>query len=128
MTRVYKSISYMSKSAVLLILISCVANADTTTTPLNFFDNEKNLELSNISYHGMGGQSRSKKNKRDREIRILKHSLRNIEFQECILEILINKSNDPDASLLSITKASNGNKIELKKISRVDYQSCKSNK
>ena len=69
-----------------------------------------------------------KKNKIKREMRALKHYLKNVPYQECVLEMLIKSGNDPDSSLLSVNRASNGNKIELRKILKENYQSCKSYK
>ncbi|MDC3084912.1 hypothetical protein OA439_03440 [Gammaproteobacteria bacterium] len=130
MTKTYKSLSYLITVAVLFFLVSNPANANLVDSNFIFFENKKDFELSNISYHGMGSGSknRSKKNKSKREMRALKHSLKNVPYQECILEMLIENGNDRDASLLLVDRALNGNKIELRKILKENYQSCKSYK
>ncbi len=130
MTKVYKSLSYLITVAVLFFLMSNPVNANLAYSNFIFFENKKDFELSNISYHGMGSGSKnsSKKNKSKREMRALKRSLKNVLYQECILEMLIENGNDRNASLLSLNRALNGNKIELKKILKENYQSCKSYK
>ena len=107
-----------------------MASANLVYSNFIIFEGKKDFELSNISYHGMGSGSKnsSKKNKIKREMRALKHSLKNVSYQECILEMLIKDGNDADSSLLSVNRALNGNKIELRKILKENYQSCKSYK
>ncbi|MAU57945.1 MAG: hypothetical protein EVA83_01550 [Hyphomicrobiales bacterium] len=130
MTKTYKSLSYLITVAVLFFLVSNPANANLVDSNFIFFENKKHFELSNISYHGMasGSKNRSKKNKSKREMRALKHSLKNVPYQECILEMLIENGNDRDASLLLVDRALNGNKIGLRKILKENYQSCNSYK
>ena len=130
MTRIYKTLSYLITAAILFFLLSSLASANLVYSNFIIFEGKKDFELSNISYHGMGSGSKSssKKNKIKREMRALKHSLKNVSYQECILEMLINNGNDPDSSLLSVNRALNGNKIELRKILKENYQSCKSYK
>ena len=130
MTRIYKTFSYLFTAAILFFLLSSLASANLVYSNFIIFEGKKDFELSNISYHGMGSGSKSssKKNKIKREMRALKHSLKNVSYQECILEMLIKNGNDPDSSLLSVNRALNGNKIELRKILKENYQSCKSYK
>ena len=130
MTRIYKTFSYLITAAILFFLLSSLASANLVYSNFIIFEGKKDFELSNISYHGMGSGSKSssKKNKIKREMRALKHSLKNVSYQECILEMLIKNGNDPDSSLLSVNRALNGNKIELRKILEENYQSCKSYK
>ena len=130
MTRIYKTFSYLITAAILFFLLSSLASANLVYSNFIIFEGKKDFELSNISYHGMGSASKnsSKKNKIKREMRALKHSLKNVSYQECILEMLIKNGNDPDSSLLSVNRALNGNKIELRKILKENYQSCKSYK
>ncbi|MEC8315979.1 MAG: hypothetical protein VXY36_04995 [Pseudomonadota bacterium] len=130
MTRIYKTFSYLVIAAILFFLLSSLASANLVYSNFIIFEGKKDFELSNISYHGMGSGSKSssKKNKIKREMRALKHSLKNVSYQECILEMLIKNGNDPDSSLLSVNRALNGNKIELRKILKENYQSCKSHK
>ncbi|MEC7088732.1 MAG: hypothetical protein VXW64_05000 [Pseudomonadota bacterium] len=130
MTRIYKTFSYLVIAAILFFLLSSLASANLVYSNFIIFEGKKDFELSNISYHGMGSGSKSssKKNKIKREMRALKHSLKNVSYQECILEMLIKNGNDPDSSLLSVNRALNGNKIELRKILKENYQSCKSYK
>ena len=130
MTRIYKTFSYLITAAILFFLFSSLASANLVYSNFIIFEGKKDFELSNISYHGMGSGSKnsSKKNKIKREMRALKHSLKNVSYQECILEMLIKDGNDPDSSLLSVNRALNGNKIELRKILKENYQSCKSYK
>ena len=130
MTKIYKTFSYLITAAILFFLLSSLASANLVYSNFIIFEGKKDFELSNISYHGMGSGSKSssKKNKIKREMRALKHSLKNVSYQECILEMLIKNGNDPDSSLLSVNRALNGNKIELRKILKENYQSCKSYK
>ena len=130
MTKTYKSLSYLITVSVLFFLMSNPANANLAYSNFIFFENKKGFELSNISYHGMGSGSKnsSKKNKSKREMRALKRSLKNVAYQECILEMLIENGNNRDASLLSLNRALNGNKIELRKILKENYRSCNSYK
>ena len=130
MTRIYKTFSYLITAAILFFLMSNLASANLAYSNYILFEGKKDFEMSNISYHGMGSGSKnsSKKNKIKREMRALKHSLKNVSYQECILEMLIENGNDPDSSLLSVNRALNGNKIELRKILKENYQSCKSYK
>lgn len=130
MTRIYKTFYYLITAAILFFLLSSLASANLVYSNFIIFEGKKDFELSNISYHGMGSGSKSssKKNKIKREMRALKHSLKNVSYQECILEMLIKNGNDPDSSLLSVNRALNGNKIELRKILKENYQSCKSYK
>ena len=130
MTRIYKTFSYLITAAILFFLLSSLASANLVYSNFIIFEGKKDFELSNISYHGMGSGSKSssKKNKIKREMRALKHSLKNVSYQECILEMLIKNGNDPDSSLLLVNRALNGNKIELRKILKENYQSCKSHK
>tara|TARA_B100000424_G_C22675630_1_gene370449 strand:+ start:122 stop:514 length:393 start_codon:yes stop_codon:yes gene_type:complete len=130
MTRIYKTFSYLITAAILFFLLSSLASANLVYSNFIIFEGKKDFELSNISYHGMGSGSKSssKKNKIKREMRALKHSLKNVSYQECILEMLIKNGNDADSSSLSVNRALNGNKIELRKILKENYQSCKSYK
>ena len=130
MTRIYKTFCYLITASILFFLLSSLASANLVYSNFIIFEGKKDFELSNISYHGMGSGSKSssKKNKIKREMRALKHSLKNVSYQECILEMLIKSGNDPDSSLLSVNRALNGNKIELRKILKENYQSCKSYK
>ena len=130
MTRINKALSYLITAAILFFLMSNLASANLAYSNYILFEGKKDFEMSNISYHGMGSGSKnsSKKNKIKREMRALKHSLKNDPYQECVLEMLIKSGNDPDSSLLSVNRASNGNKIELRKILKENYQSCKSYK
>lgn len=130
MAGIYKTLSYLIMTAILFFLMSNLASANLAYSNFILLEGKKDFELSNISYHGMGSGSKnsSKKNKIKREMRALKHSLKNIPYQECVLEMLIKSGNDPDASLLSVNRALNGNKIELRKILKENYQSCKSYK
>ena len=130
MTRINKALSYLITAAILFFLMSNLASANLAYSNYILFEGKKDFEMSNISYHGMGSGSKnsSKKNKIKGEMRALKHSLKNVPYQECVLEMLIKNGNDPDSSLLSVNRASNGNKIELRKILKENYQSCKSYK
>ena len=130
MTRINKALSYLITAAILFLLMSNLASANLAYSNYILFEGKKDFEMSNISYHGMGSGSKnsSKKNKIKREMRALKHSLKNVPYQECVLEMLIKSGNDPGLSLLSVNRASNGNKIELRKILKENYQSCKSYK
>ena len=130
MTRINKALSYLITAAILFFLMSNLASANLAYSNYILFEGKKDFEMSNISYHGMGSGSKnsSKKNKIKREMRALKHSLKNVPYQECVLEMLIKSGNDPGLSLLSVNRASNGNKIELRKILKENYQSCKSYK
>ena len=130
MTRINKALSYLITAAILFFLMSNLASANLAYSNYILFEGKKDFEMSNISYHGMGSGSKnsSKKNKIKREMRALKHSLKNVPYQECILEMLIENGNDRDASLLLVDRALNGNKIELRKILKENYQSCKSYK
>ena len=130
MTRIYKTFSYLITAAILFFLLSSLASANLVYSNFIIFEGKKDFELSNISYHvmGSGSKSSSKKTKIKREMRALKHSLKNVSYQECILEMLIKNGNDPDSSLLLVNRALNGNKIELRKILKENYQSCKSHK
>ena len=130
MTRINKALSYLITAAILFFLMSNLASANLAYSNYILFEGKKDFEMSNISYHGMGSGSKnsSKKNKIKREMRALKHSLKNVPYKECVLEMLIKSGNDPDSSLLSVNRASNGNKIELRKILKENYQSCKSYK
>ena len=130
MTKIYKTFSYLITAAILFFLLSSLASANLVYSNFIIFEGKKDFELSNISYHGMGSGSKSssKKNKIKREMRALKHSLKNVSYQECILEMLIKNGNDADSSSLSVNRALNGNKIELRKILKENYQSCKSYK
>ncbi len=125
MTKIYKSLSCLITVAVLFFLVSNPATANLVDSNFTFFENKKDFELSNISYHGTGSGSI---NKTKREMRALKRSLKNVPYQECILKILIENGSDRDASLLSMNRALNGNMIELRKILRENYQSCESYK
>jgi|TARA_B110000438_G_scaffold297506_2_gene343996 hypothetical protein len=68
-----------------------------------------------------------KKTKNDRKIRTLKRLIKNGDFQKCMHEILIEKNGDLESNLFSITAASNGSKVELRKLARLNYRSCQNN-
>ena len=129
MTRIYKTFSYLITAAILFFLLSSLASANLVYSNFIIFEGKKILNC--LIFHITAWEVEAKavqKNKIKREMRALKHSLKNVSYQECILEMLIKNGNDPDSSLLSVNRALNGNKIELRKILKENYQSCKSYK
>lgn len=117
----------------ILVLVSFIFVVTSSSTFANSYSNYSNLQYTenvneymiyDISDHyGTSG----KKTKNDRKIRTLKRLIKNGDFQKCMHEILIEKNGDLETNLFSITAASNGSKVELRKLARLNYRSCQNN-
>lgn len=117
----------------ILVLVSFIFVVTSSSTFANSYSNYSNLQYTenvneymiyDISDHyGTSG----KKTKNDRKIRTLKRLIKNGDFQKCMHEILIEKNGDLESNLFSITAASNGSKVELRKLARLNYRSCQNN-
>lgn len=117
----------------ILVLVSFIFVVTSSSTFANSYSNYSNLQhtenvnefmIYDISDHyGTSG----KKTKNDRKIRTLKRLIKNGDFQKCMHEILIEKNGDLESNLFSITAASNGSKVELRKLARLNYRSCQNN-
>ncbi|MDG2187196.1 MAG: hypothetical protein P8K09_02905 [Hyphomicrobiales bacterium] len=124
MITIFKHILVLVSFIFVVTSSSVFANSYSNYSNLQYTENVNEYMIYDISDHyGTSG----KKTKNDRKIRTLKRLIKNGDFQKCMHEILIEKNGDLESNLFSITAASNGSKVELRKLARLNYRSCQNN-